>query len=409
MLLRGHQKNIKWIQDMDENELWEWVTRQLKIGEVPEPIRRLAKKDEYVKDALVTDKENAKDGRASLLDFVKERMKFVKDMENWKQGRTPGDEDDEGDPEPPLELGNIESPRSKALEEYIAKMTSCERSVSNFRDWYLNGGVLLPEQARALVSSPAAAYLPPYFFNPQRELHVPLVGHVATPPEMEPVEIDKDGPYTPVKVFVDPPGRVLTAKVRGTKELLVLGEDGRARKVTVSAYSVLNDLRRVSSRLLRWRPWKEEETSWFVLTGEPPAVPAASGRYRASRTPVITYGTITMTIQPWVSATTVRDFYQRLQSRLKEEKPRAPSERNLAVFRFVMDQDSVDVPGGNAIERMRPPSFVRPPWRTLLERWNQMYPEGHRWHYKDVRNFSKDFRRAEKAVIHPAYKIPTSA
>jgi hypothetical protein len=398
---------------MDEKklwELWEWVTRRLKIAEVPEPIRRLAKKDEYVKDALAKDKELAKEGRANLLGFVKERMDFVKDMENWKQGHTPEDNEDDEDSEPDvLELGDIESPRSKALEEYIAKMTSRERSVFNFRDWYFNGGVLLPEQARALVSSPATAYLPPYYFNPQRELHVPLVGHVATPPEMEPVESDEVGPYTPIKMFVNPPGMKLTAKVRGTKELLVPSEDGRPQKVTVSEHSVLNELRKVSRRVLRWRPWKEEEANWFVLTGEPPAMPAVEGRYRASRSDLITFGTITMTIQPWVSAKTVRDFYQRLQGRLKEEKPRASSERNLAVFRFVIEQHRVEAAGGDVFERMKPPKLVRPPWRTLLERWNQMYPEGHRWHYKDVRNFSKDFRRAEKAVIHPAYKIPTSA
>jgi hypothetical protein len=397
----------------DEKDLWEWVTRRLKIDLVPEPIRRLARKDGYVDDALEVNKKQAQDGRANLLGFVEERMRFAKEMKNWEQERVSGDKDDDEDYEPPLELGDIESPRSKALEEYIAKLASCERSVYGFRDWYLNGGVLLPEQARALLSSPAAAYLPPHYFNPQRELHVPLVGHVATPPEMEPVDIDENGPYTPVKVFVDPPGRKLTAKVRGTKELLIPSEDGRPQRVTVSGYSVLNELRRVSSRLLRWRPWNEEETNWFVLTGEPPAMPAASGRYRASRTPIITYGTITMTIQPWVSAKTVRDFYQRLQSRLKEKKPRAPSERNLAVFRFVIDQQRVELPGaaGDAFERMKPPKLVRPPWRTLLERWNHIHPEGDEWHYKeeDVRNFYKDFKRAEKAVIHPAYKIPTSA
>ena len=398
---------------MDEKELWEWVTRRLRIAEVPEPIRRLAKKDEYVKDALAKDKELAREGRASLLGFVQERMVFAKEMENWKQGRTPGDEDDDRDPEPPLELGHIESPRSKALEEYIAKMASCERSVFNFRVWYLNGGVLLPEQARALISSPAAAYLPPYYFNPQRELHVPLVGHAATPPEMEAVESDEVGPYTPVKMFIDPPGVKLKAKVRRTKELLVPGEDGRPQKVTVSEHSLLNELRKVSRRVLRWRPWNEEQTNWFVLTGEPPTIPAVEGRYRASRSDLITFGTINMTIQPWVSAKTVRDSYQRLQSRLKEKKPRAPSERNLAVFRFVVDQQTVELPGAaggrDGFERMKPPKLVRPSWRTLLEHWNRMYPEGDTWHYKDVRNFSKDFRRAEKSVIHPAYKIPTSA
>jgi hypothetical protein len=393
-----------------EKNLWDWVARQMKIASVPDPVREEVDDSGFLDDYL--DPKNIEVTRDDVLGLVRTRMHFHRRMEAWKQGRTPGDKDDDEDSEPPLELDNIESPRSKAIEGYVAKMASCERSVFNFRDWYLNGGVLLPEQARALVSSSAAAYLPPYYFNPQRELHVPLVGHVATPPGMKPVEHDEKGPYTPVKMFVNPPGVELTAKVRGTKELLVPGEDGRPQEVTVSEHSVLNELRKVSRRVLRWRPWNEEETNWFVLTGEPPAIPAVEGRYRASRSDLITFGTITMTIQPWVSAKTVRDFYQRLQSRLKEKKPRAPSERNLAVFRFVVDQQRVELPkaaAGDSSERMKPPKLACPSWRTLLERWNRVYPEGHRWHYKDVRNFSKDFRRAEQAVIHPEYTIQTNA
>lgn len=40
-----------------------------------------------------------------------------------------------------------------------------------------------------------------------------------------------------------------------------------------------------------------------------------------------------------------------------------------------------------------------PSWRTLLKRWNQMYPE--EWSYEDVRLFSRDFYRMHKAIALP--------
>jgi hypothetical protein len=35
-----------------------------------------------------------------------------------------------------------------------------------------------------------------------------------------------------------------------------------------------------------------------------------------------------------------------------------------------------------------------PSWRELHRLWNKQYPGGSEWHYKDVRNFQRDFKEA---------------
>ncbi len=109
----------------------------------------------------------------------------------------------------------------------------------------------------------------------------------------------------------------------------------------------------------------------------------------------ISHQILVLTIQPWVPANVVRAVYANLQKLGLKGKPRALSERNLAVFRFVISHQEV-VPGDGA-----QPALRKPPWRILLDRWNKVYPKEHEWHYTDVRRFRRDFDRAEQAVVHP--------
>jgi hypothetical protein len=59
-------------------------------------------------------------------------------------------------------------------------------------------------------------------------------------------------------------------------------------------------------------------------------------------------------------------------------------------------------------KKLPPTELMGCPWRTLLDRWNKVYPEGHEWHYEHVRNFERDFRRAEAAVAFPNYDLSLS-
>src|SRR5215207_1294526 len=112
-------------------------------------------------------------------------------------------------------------------------------------------------------------------------------------------------------------------------------------------------------------------------------------------------------VQPWVPADTVRKFYRQLQGRVLTSRPRALSERNLAVFRFVVGQQEVKPKGDNAPASeltRRHPKLMRikqPSWRVMLKRWNQHYHADDKWQYRYVRNFQRDFRRAKQATVSP--------
>jgi hypothetical protein len=316
--------------------------------------------------------------------------------------------------------------RARATEEYIANVAASESLVYDFRQRFLGGGVITPNQGQRLVSSPAAAILPSSYFAASGPVRIP-VDHNVVDCELTPYELgddedildpytspselyDGEGAFRPVRMFVDPPGKELTAKTRYWQDLHVPDENGRSKAILVELSSLLGSLLAVCNSLLERRlyPWREHQAAWFVITGEPPTVPALVGGYRTSSNPAITEHTITMRVKPWVPAETVRRLYRRLQERVLEDRPRSLSERNLAVFRFVVEQTEVwgvevgDSEAGPA--QPTKPKLVQPAWRTLLDLWNRRYPEGHDWHYGDVRNLRRDFGRAERAIVHPRYK-----
>ncbi len=108
----------------------------------------------------------------------------------------------------------------------------------------------------------------------------------------------------------------------------------------------------------------------------------------------LSHGTITLTVEPWVPAETVVKFYQDLQAGMLGQKPRAPSRRNLAVYRFVtrhLKETFLREDGqGKAPEQ--------PPWRELMEGWNQENPA---CEYTKESRFIRDFHRGGRAVESP--------
>jgi len=91
-------------------------------------------------------------------------------------------------------------------------------------------------------------------------------------------------------------------------------------------------------RLTRVYPWEEAEASRFILTGKIPKMPAVVGRLSASRDPSYTYGTITLTVQPWVPAKVIYRFYRDMRQGAFAGRHRSVSERKIVVFRFVVSQ-----------------------------------------------------------------------
>jgi hypothetical protein len=143
-------------------------------------------------------------------------------------------------------------------------------------------------------------------------------------------------------------------------------------------------------------PWSEDEAARFVLTGEPPEVAPLFGHIRLSgseESSLFSYGTITLTVEPWVSADSVKRFYREMQSKVLARKPHKRRPRSLAIFRFVVEQCK----WGRERELIG-----KPTWPKLLELWNERYPEGHEWHYKGVwQNFQRDFGRVASVVPFP--------
>jgi hypothetical protein len=301
------------------------------------------------------------------------------------------------------QLGVKETRRSEVVEEYVAKVAACERTVFAFRKRFLGGTALSHAQADALITSPAAAYLPFEYFTPFGESRIPLLNHSATLKTVPP-KSDEGGPYS-LDIVVQPPGETFSVEVQQTERLLYIDEDGQTAEVLVEDRSVLEGLRRLSNYLRAEYPWQEAQAAWFVLTGEPPALSAATGR--VSRGSAAPYAEITMTVQPWVPADTVWKFYGQLQGQVRTSRPRALSGRNLAVFRFVVGQQEVkpysDDAQVSALTRQHPKlmKLKQPSWRVMLERWNQPYPAEHKWRYKYVRNFQRDFQRAAQAIVSP--------
>jgi hypothetical protein len=385
----------------DSLSLREWVARALKRDEVPDPIWEDAVEDGWVKDVL----EGSVD-RDEFLKTIRQWRKRYERMRKWEEGRQEARSSKRGREEPELitpRLGDRETQRAQAVEEYVAKVAACERSVFAFRKRFLGGTTLSPAQADAIITSPAAAYLPFEYFTPFGDSRIPLLDHSAALRTDSP-ESDEVGQYS-LAIFVDPPGETFRVDVQRTERLLYIDEDGQTQETLVEDRSVLEGLRRLSTYLAAEYPWQEEHSTWFVLTGEPPALPAATGR--VSRGSAAPYAEITLTVQPWVPADTVRKFYGQLQRRVLTSRPRALSERNLTVFRFIVEQQEVkpyrDKAPASELTR-RHPKLMRlkqPSWRVMLKRWNRHLPAGHKWHYQYVQNFQRDFRRAAQAIVSP--------
>jgi len=78
-----------------------------------------------------------------------------------------------------------------------------------------------------------------------------------------------------------------------------------------------------------------------------------------------------------VSPEQVRQAYARLRRQAKANNTyRSKSDKNIAVFCFVMERVTSQVPKDLVIGARG--AFKFPSWRLLVEEWNKQYPSGHR-------------------------------
>jgi hypothetical protein len=174
-------------------------------------------------------------------------------------------------------------------------------------------------------------------------------------------------------------------------------EPGRVEHVAFYEGSHFERLRDLSRSLQRelFPLWTEPEAAWAVVTGEVREVPKClEGEADSFSNDHLTHGSITLRVEPWIAADTVTRTYQYLQSLMLRRRPRALSERNLAMTRFVIRQlRDLITRGLNAEEELTKMS-----WRSVMGEWNEAYPE---WAYDDERQFYRDCRRIARAVARP--------
>jgi hypothetical protein len=341
--------------------------------------------------------------------------------------------------EVPVSLRESELERKAASEEYAALRAARDGGTRWFRNRVLGDRLLTAEQARELIRSPAARFLEENMFEFAGG-EIPLIGHHATLEGYERVEgggTDWEVHHR-ATVSVDPPGMTETVEnifdetpQRGSRRphfkdrtdgqpLYFVNERGRARKVSVWGWSLLERLRHLSEELAQQYRWEPAQSTMFVLTGKIPAIPplkvTSSFKFReeilehSTSVPIHVDATITITASPWVPARTVTGAYREAQIKiLGSSGGKPPSDKNLRLFRFVIERiQSLSEPAAEAIASRAPGRARMPEGKELVREWNETYPQ---WAYRtsvgdlNTRQFWRDFKRIEKTIaVGPPYQ-----
>ncbi len=329
----------------------------------------------------------------------------------------------------PPQLSDYEIERSKLFSEYLTKVAAETDRVRRFREEVLAGGLLSPEEARALLRSPVAAHRSSKWFE---NFRVPIVGHTYLLKEdgydekgaYSLIEVSTAGPEgtqqikdrrPPALMKLSPwdvadakapdarsqrkPQREFTSKLGKYMILLFPGEDGQINRTLVKPTSLLGRLHQLVGKLIEYYPWLELHTAWFVLTGETPWVAPMTwgGRATEKVSPDgFGYEFIILQIEPWVSAETVERTYREIQRNVLGKDNRKVGEKNRALFGFVTDKL------GPATLSSKEKRSVAP---QLIAQWDEAYPN---WAYgKNTGTFWRDYNKARKLILslarHPLY------
>jgi hypothetical protein len=433
--------------DTHREELRMWLAKRLRVEDVPRPLWEwLEEEDGYVDEVL---DGNRPLDREDLLGIAKERLQFAKEMAPFVGG-SPGTftsarvldpagmvgkhrrghhESQIYDPmldplaevmaelvaagvpidpkragvvgelldrravqlETQLEaqidaLNNPVIQRAEAFSLYLAKLASEDPKVKNFRREVLDGVFLSKDEAEAFIFSPATALFHAAWF---KEEGVPFTGHTVRVLELE-ILSSRRPRRLRGKAKVEWDGGEIVSPFEGA----VLSSDPFERKAVGSESvpalkkSVISDLLLLDEHLrgrFPWRPLHRDvlQVPMFVLTGMPPWVEPFRATVPEGYPDL--YQTVDITVWPWVPVDDVTSLYESVRKELNPTPTTSP--KRLALFMFVLEHPEVEV--AHVGERPKVPS-----WRELHRLWNEEYPGGSKWHYKDVRNFQRDFKEA---------------
>src|SRR5918998_4722066 len=324
-----------------------------------------------------------------------------------ESGRSPQEEYFE------VELGDYEQNRARAYEEVLAREAGFTQEIADFRRSLLGERLLTPEQAHELLESPAARFLPHALFERWR---IPLTGHKAELLEYESGQDEREIDHR-ATIRVEPPGVTKTvryanddaAEIDGTaidwhwyhlgpegsmsipperRLLRYRDRDGLKEEMWVWPGSVLDVLRGFSARWAGRLGWQEEDMTLWLLCGRPPRFDSLTAKVRYKRgSPLV----VELTVHPWVPAETVLENYRKIQRQLLGKENHRLKSRSLEVVRFVEN-------------RIRQKEGVRPPWRKLMERWNEGHSAEER--FLDLRNFVRVYKDTLERVAHYSFYLP---
>src|SRR5215204_25289 len=264
-----------------------------------------------------------------------------------------------------------------ALSEFFSTVAQLDYRILKFRRDVLGGSenTISYKDATNLVRSPAAQRLSLDFFT---KMGIPVVGHTA---KRMPVE---DAPHS---LYVEPPPRFVDAgEILGSPmSFRWIGTNGVLEEHSVADSSVLGELLKLCKRLTKWHAVTEELAACLVLCGGTVQLPSLYSRVSdIHNAKVGAYGydhsTITLTVASWVSPEQVRQEYAKLRAQASAKNTyRSKSDRNIAVFRFVMERAKL-YPPKDLVPGTRG-TFKFPRWKAMVKEWNKSLPDGHRWRF----------------------------
>jgi hypothetical protein len=374
-----------------DDALRRWVAKREGTTHVSEPIWQVVVEDRLVAEWWDEDPELRDKVRDEILTKYRRYKRLVRET-----GGTIGDASEDGQERDSILLraelpaGDPAALRAEALCLYWAKLAEAEEGVCRFRKDVLGGAAVSESAARRLIHSPAAAVLRLESFQRSQ---IPIVGHTA-----EFLRYEKANPFerpywARAAVRITWPGGETVINPRMERstpmETLTFWDGQKPVPIAPWRFSLLRRLHEVATGLCRHYPWKPQDAAWLILTGKAPWAPPLTARVTGPDQ-IRNHGTITITAAHWVPKAAVSKFYVEVKSRV--DSAPTPSLRRLAVFRFVAEQSS------GIRERLVYGLNIRS-WRSLQARWNEEHPPGHEWHYRDVRNFRRDFAEASKSLI----------
>lgn len=264
-----------------------------------------------------------------------------------------------------------------ALSEFVSRVAQLDYRILKFRRDVLGGleNTISHEDATNLVRSPAAQYLSIDFFT---ESGTPVVGHTA---ERMPVE---DAPHM---LYVEPPPQFVDATEISKKPVSLrwIGTTNVLEEHSVAESSLLGELQKLCKHLARHHPITEELAAYLVLCGSTIQLPSLASRITNKHNAKVggygyDYSTITLTVASWTTPEQVRQAYARLRAQASAKNTyRSKSDRNVALFRFVMEKAEPISPK-DLIPGTRG-TFKFPPWREMVKKWNEPLPKDHRWRF----------------------------